>query len=508
MKQKSKCHEVDAPCKAKKQNNTLCFEKLPIKDASLVRCPRYHDHRGFFQEIFNFGKYGDDMKGHDWKQLSWSRSLKAGILRGLHCSKYGKLVTCVRGSVYDVMVDLREDSPTFLRWCGVVLDEHNRKQVFVPANCAHGFFTLEDDCDVVYAQEGTFNPPDEQDMLWSDPLMGVKWPTLASGEGPILSAKDKIAPTVYDRRPHLKVRNLQPRRRILVIGASGQVGSALVEEYGPWNCVGTFCSTPVAGMVKFDLIEAAETAEALMQMVKPECVFICAGWTSVDSCEGDPSRAHAVNTAGPAAVARAAAAAGAKTVYFSTEYVFDGREGPYAETDSATPLSVYGRSKLEGERAVMRADPDALILRTTVVYGPDPQGKNCVYQYARKFAAGGGGYNVPTDQVTTPTYSRDLASASQLLVAAGAKGVFNVVGPEVTSRHGFAELVVAELNLDSSKLRPITTAALKQVAGRPLSAGLKIDKVKQLLRTTWSPRTAKQAIAHWLANPRGMKLGN
>ena len=80
------------------------------------------------QEVFNFGKYKGSGIGDAWKQMSWSRSVKPGILRGIHTSTYGKLVTCVRGAVYDVMVDLREDSPTFLRWCGVMLTEENRKQ--------------------------------------------------------------------------------------------------------------------------------------------------------------------------------------------------------------------------------------------------------------------------------------------------------------------------------------------------------------------------------------------
>ena len=84
--------------------------------------------------------------------MSFSSSGKHA-LRGLHCSPYGKFITCVRGSFYDVIADFREGSPTFGRWCGVLLTEHNKKQVYVPPNCGHGFFTLEDNTCALYLQE-------------------------------------------------------------------------------------------------------------------------------------------------------------------------------------------------------------------------------------------------------------------------------------------------------------------------------------------------------------------
>ena len=141
---------------------------------------------------------------------------------------------------YDVIADFREESPTFGRWCGVMLSESNCKQVFVPARCGHGFFTLEDDTCALYLQEGCFDPSKEADTHPHDPLFGVAWP-VPEGVAPLMSAKDTAAPPLAVRRPHLTGR--APRGRVLVIGASGQVGGALLEAFGPKNCVGTYSNT-------------------------------------------------------------------------------------------------------------------------------------------------------------------------------------------------------------------------------------------------------------------------
>ena len=117
---------------------------LPVHGASVTVFDRFGDKRGFFQELYNEEKYDIQRKEPEWQQVSFSKS-EQHALRGLHCSPYGKFITCVRGAFYDVIADFREDSPTFGRWCGVLLTEDNRKQVYVPAKCGHGFFTYEDD---------------------------------------------------------------------------------------------------------------------------------------------------------------------------------------------------------------------------------------------------------------------------------------------------------------------------------------------------------------------------
>jgi len=483
---------------------------------------RFGDSRGYFNELYNETKYDESLQ-KEWKQVSFSSSGKHA-LRGLHCSPYGKFITCVRGAFYDVIADFREGSPTFGRWCGVMLTEHNKKQVFVPARCGHGFFTFEDNTCALYLQEGTFNPVNEADTHPFDPLFNVAWP-VPKGVEPIMSAKDTIAPPLSVRRPHLATAT--PRGRVLIIGGSGQVGSALVEAFGPENCVGTYCATPVPGMVPFDVAKAAansQLAEDLITSVFPTVVCICAGFTWVDGCESKPAHANAMNNAGPAVVAAVAKKHGAKVVWYSTDYVFDGgvvkasAVGPYTEADPPSPLNVYGSSKLAGEAAVLAADPSALVIRTNVVYGPEGAGKNFLYQLCRKLEAKET-MSVPADQVNTPTYNRDLATATKLLVDIGASGLYNVSGEEVLGRYDFARAACVVLNelrpavpLDAGLLTSVTTSNAGQAAKRPLDSGLKLDKLNATLADAgvahlWKPRSVQEALKDWLANPRGKPLG-
>ena len=188
-------------------------------------------------------------------------------------------------------------------------------------------------------------------------------------------------------------------------------------------------------------------------------------------------------------------------MYYSTEYIFDGGDGPYSETDTAQPISAYGLSKLEGERAILESDPQALVLRTTVVYGPEGEQKNFAYQLAARLGAGER-MRVPDDQVSTPTYNRDLAETSVCLVEAGAAGVFHVTGTERLNRFEFAQRFARAAGLDESLLDPVPTSELGQRARRPLTAGLKIDKLLDTLPGL-RMRTVEEAISHWLRHPRG-----
>lgn len=269
----------------------------------------------------------------------------------------------------------------------------------------------------------------------------------------------------------------------LVIGGSGQVGAALerILVARGHTVVATHHRVPQPGTVPLDVSDRVATAR-VMADAAPDVVFCPAGLTIVDYCEDHPDEAFRANCEAPARAAALAAELGASFVFFSTEYVFDGRDGPYGEDDPVAPLSVYGRSKLEGERAVVAANPRALIVRTTVVYGPEPQGKNFVYQLLRR-AAAGEPLKVPADQRSSPTFNVDLAGATVELVASGARGVFHVAGAGVMDRYAFARLACEAFGLDPGFLIPVTTAQLEQRAARPLHAGLRIDRALTRIQT-------------------------
>jgi len=293
--------------------------------------------------------------------------------------------------------------------------------------------------------------------------------------------------------------------RGLIVGASGQVGGALAEVLGAANCIRTYGSHPLDGGLRLDLAEVAEhpaLAHDVLARGPFDAVYVAAAMTNVDDCEQRPGDAMRVNRDGPAALARAAAATSARTVLFSTEYVFDGESGPYSEDDPPSPVSVYGQSKLAAEESVLAADPNALVIRTTVVFGPEARGRNFAYRLASELGAGRD-LRAPADQVSSPTYCRDLAEATVALVAAGARGIVNVAGPEIMDRAEFARRLARAAGFRPERVVPVTTRDLQQRARRPLQAGLRVTRLRELVPNV-RLRTVEEAVAHWTENQRGM----
>jgi dTDP-4-dehydrorhamnose reductase len=266
--------------------------------------------------------------------------------------------------------------------------------------------------------------------------------------------------------------------RALIIGASGQVGAALssqcvrrkIEVYGT--------SRRGQGFLYLDLA-APETIPPVFEKARPELVLLASAMTAVDDCERLPERAASVNAAGPGLVAEECRKTGAKLVYFSTEYVFDGEAGPYDEEAATAPVSVYGRTKLEGERACLALD-GALALRTSGVYSHNHASANFIMQLINSFRSGAR-MRVPSDQYSTPTYAPDLAAAALDLAEKGASGVYNASGPDWLHRYDFALKACAAFGFDPAFLEPRQTSELGQAARRPLKAGLKTDKLAALL---------------------------
>jgi dTDP-4-dehydrorhamnose reductase len=279
--------------------------------------------------------------------------------------------------------------------------------------------------------------------------------------------------------------------RAAVVGASGQVGAALcarLRERG-WEVVGTHGHVPTPATVALDIADIPALERFLAAPF--DCVFFPAALTFVDYCEEHPAEAIRLNRDAPTAAARATARQGAPFVYYSTEYVFDGTRGPYAEDDPPCPVSVYGRSKREGEMAALEANPRTVVVRSQVVYGPEPQGKNFVYQLLRRLAAHET-MRVPVDQIACPTYNVDLAAASMELVERGLAGIYHVAGRDALDRHAFARLACEVFWLDATRLLPVKTADLSQRTRRPLSGVLRTDRARATLTTEL--RGARQGL--------------
>jgi dTDP-4-dehydrorhamnose reductase len=285
-----------------------------------------------------------------------------------------------------------------------------------------------------------------------------------------------------------------PPELSLIVGSSGQLGASLGRQLGA-------AALPAArrqlspSWLHIDLAEIAADPSLLDPIFANHnitAVYCAAGATDVERCESDHAWAAAANHLGPLALARAAK--NIPFAFFSTDYVFDGAAGPYGEDAPTCALSIYGQAKLDGEHAILDAHPNALVLRTTGVYGPDPQAKNFLYA-VRRLLGEGKTMRVPIDQLATPTHVDDLAAASIALLQANHTGIFHLAGPTFVSRYDFALQACAILGLDPTLIHPLTTAELNQKAARPLLGGLRIDKLTALFGPIM--RSPAEGIAAW-----------
>lgn len=170
------------------------FQPLPLGGAYLVRLARHTDPRGFFARTFCVDEFAAAGLPVDFPQQSLARSARAGTLRGMHLQlaphAEDKYVRCVRGRIFDAIVDLRPGSPTHGRSCAVTLDARGGDALFVPAGFAHGYQTLDDDTDVLYAMSARYAPAAARSVRWNDPQLNIAWPL----PDPILSDADRDAP--------------------------------------------------------------------------------------------------------------------------------------------------------------------------------------------------------------------------------------------------------------------------------------------------------------------------
>lgn len=269
----------------------------------------------------------------------------------------------------------------------------------------------------------------------------------------------------------------------LVIGASGLIGSHLLRagRRRGLSVSGTYHANTAPGLEPLDL-GRFDAVRSLLQARRPSLIFLAAARANVEAVEEDAGASHEVNVGAVERLAELLAQSrGARLVYFSSDYVFDGESGPYREDDEPNPLSVYGTQKLTAERAILAALPGrSLVLRVTGVYGVEPRGKNFALRCVRTLQEGES-MRVPTDQQGNPSFAEDVAEAAWSLAQQGVAGLLHLGGPDWVSRYRFAREVADIFELNPGLVRPVTTAELNQRALRPLRAGMRSDRANTLL---------------------------
>lgn len=272
---------------------------------------------------------------------------------------------------------------------------------------------------------------------------------------------------------------------ILVTGARGQVGSELVP------LLRRAATVVAVDRGELDLADP-DAIVATMRSVRPSIVVNAAAYTAVDLAERERDAAFAVNAAAPRVIAEEARRQRALLVHYSTDYVFDGSAAaPYAEDDATAPLSIYGASKLEGERAIAASGADALVFRTSWIYGLS--GKNFLLT-VRRLAAERDELRIVDDQRGVPNWSRELARATARILAAGAdalrdrSGLYHLSSRGDTTWYGFARAVLGDA--PRPRVVPIATADYPTPARRP-SYGV--------LSTAKFERCFGFALPHWQA---------
>jgi dTDP-4-dehydrorhamnose 3,5-epimerase len=172
------------------------FSKTSLSGVFLVEPDVFRDHRGFLTETFHHRKYADERIDRVFVQDNHSHS-KGGVLRGLHYqlkNAQAKLVYVVTGEIFDVVVDIRQGSPTFGQWVGTILSASNRRQIFAPEGFAHGFCVLSETADVIYKCTEFYAPGDDYGIFWADSTIGIDWPI----KHPMLSEKDSQNPKLNE----------------------------------------------------------------------------------------------------------------------------------------------------------------------------------------------------------------------------------------------------------------------------------------------------------------------
>jgi dTDP-4-dehydrorhamnose reductase len=267
----------------------------------------------------------------------------------------------------------------------------------------------------------------------------------------------------------------------VITGSSGLLGRRLVSALSDAHEVVGIDKYVAEGQRGFvvDITQRERIFESIAT-ISPTIVVHTAAETNVDRCETEQDLARRINVDGTANIAEACMKTGAKLILISTDYVFDGAKGNYAETDEPNPVSFYGHTKLEAERIAASALPDSLIVRTSVLYGWHPTKLNFA-TWVMKGLREHQTLRVADDHINSPTFADNLAKAIKRTIEQNSKGTLHIAGKEKVSRFDFARRIAKKFELDEGLLIPVEMKDLGWIARRPKDSSLNVGKAEKEL---------------------------
>ncbi|MFA7421806.1 MAG: dTDP-4-dehydrorhamnose reductase [Melioribacteraceae bacterium] len=289
------------------------------------------------------------------------------------------------------------------------------------------------------------------------------------------------------------------KNRILIIGSNGMLGQRLAEYFSSQPGIELMCASSeessfISGSqyTPIDITNKNGVKELILGFV-PDFVINAAAYTNVDKAELEKELTWKINVNGVENIALYSWTIDAHLIHISTDYIFDGKNGPYTEIDKPCPIGYYGRSKLASENSIRSSGVRNTILRTNVLYGPAKHSRPDFVRWVITSLRDGKEIKIVTDQINNPTYIDDLISGINKICESKKEGVYNLGGKELLPRFDFTLRIADYFGLDKSLVKPILTKELHQQAARPLSSGL--INLKAETELDYKPRSIEETLS-------------